>query len=69
MMQKSALVLGASGLVGSEVLKLCLASDNYNKVITPVRSPLIMNHKKLVEKIIDFEMPPWKCRLGMNCFQ
>jgi len=59
MMQKSALVLGASGLVGSEVLKLCLASDNYNKVIAPVRSPLIMNHKKLIEKIIDFEMPPW----------
>ena len=31
--QKSALVLGASGLIGSEVLQLCLASDIYNKII------------------------------------
>ncbi|MBL7011229.1 MAG: oxidoreductase, partial [Candidatus Marinimicrobia bacterium] len=57
--QKSALVVGGSGLVGTEVLKLCLESDRYEKVIAPVRSPLLMNHEKLVEKVIDFEMPPW----------
>ena len=58
--QKSALVLGCSGLVGAEVLKLCLESDTYNKVVTPVRRPLLINHEKRIEKVIDFDMPPWE---------
>ena len=58
--QKSALILGASGLIGSEVLKLCLDSDVYKTVIAPVRRPLLIDHKKLVEKVIDFDMPPWE---------
>jgi uncharacterized protein YbjT (DUF2867 family) len=57
--QKSALVLGASGLIGSEVLQLCLASDIYNKIITPVRRSLLIEHEKLDEKVIDFDMSPW----------
>ncbi|MBN4081034.1 hypothetical protein JYT44_01580 [Caldithrix abyssi] len=58
--KKSALVLGASGLIGSEVLTLCLESDTYTKVIAPVRSPLFNENEKLTEKVIDFEMPPWE---------
>ena len=58
--QKSALVLGASGLIGSEVLQLCLDSNVYNTVIAPVRRPLLIDHEKLVEKVIDFDMPPWE---------
>jgi uncharacterized protein YbjT (DUF2867 family) len=60
MEQKSALVLGASGLIGSEVLTLCLESEMYNKVIAPVRRPLLIDHEKLFEKVIDFDMPPWE---------
>ncbi|MEE2876603.1 MAG: oxidoreductase [Candidatus Neomarinimicrobiota bacterium] len=58
--QQSALVLGASGLVGSEILQLCLRSDVYDQVIVPVRSPLGIDHHKLSEKVIKFDMPPWE---------
>ena len=58
--KKSALLLGASGLVGSEVLSLSLESDLYNKIVIVVRSPLTIKHNKLVEKIIDFDMPKWE---------
>ena len=57
MEQKSALIIGASGLIGAEVLKLCLASDMYHKVIAPVRSSLGIDHDKLDERIIDFDNP------------
>ena len=58
--KKSALILGASGLVGSEVLSLSLESDLYNKIVIVVRSPLTIKHNKLVEKNIDFDMPRWE---------
>ena len=58
--KKSALILGASGLVGSEVLSLSLESDLYNKIVIVVRSPLTIKHNKLIEKIIDFDMPKWE---------
>ena len=52
--------MGASGLVGSEVLSLSLESDLYNKIVIVVRSPLTIKHNKLIEKIIDFDMPKWE---------
>jgi len=58
--KKSALILGASGLVGSKLLPLLLNSDHYHKVIAVVRSPLLINHNKLLEKEIDFDMPNWE---------
>ena len=58
--KKSALILGSSGLVGSEDLSLSLESDLYNKIVIVVRSPLTIKHNKLVEKIIDFDMPKWE---------
>ena len=54
--KKSALILGASGLVGSKLLSLLLDSDNYNKIVAVVRSPLSISHDKLLEKKIDFDM-------------
>ena len=58
-MKKTALIVGSSGLVGKELLELCLKSEVYEKVITPVRAPLSIENEKLIELIIDFEMPPW----------
>lgn len=60
MSEKTALLLGSSGLVGAELLTLCLQSDLYKKVITPVRTPLPIHHEKREERIINFEMPPWE---------
>ena len=58
--KKSALILGSSGLVGSKLLPLLLDSDHYSKIIAVVRSPLNINHDKLLEKKIDFDMPNWE---------
>jgi len=60
MERHSAMILGASGLIGCEVLSLCLGSDHYDRVIAPVRRPLNINHEKLSEMVIDFDMPPWE---------
>ncbi|MGI6092695.1 MAG: NAD(P)H-binding protein [Veillonellaceae bacterium] len=54
MAQKSALLLGASGLVGGELLKLLLDGDEYQRVTILVRRPLAIQHPKLTEVVIDF---------------
>jgi len=54
-MAKTALLLGASGLVGSHCLQLLLANDNYQRVITWLRRPLPFTHHKLQQEIIAFE--------------
>lgn len=55
MANKSALLLGASGLVGKELLELLLNSPIYEKVIILVRKPLKREHPKLEEVEIEFE--------------
>ncbi|TGD83154.1 NAD-dependent epimerase/dehydratase family protein [Hymenobacter wooponensis] len=54
-MQKTALIAGASGLVGSQLLPLLLASDRYARVIAVSRRPLPIVHPKLEQRIFDFE--------------
>jgi uncharacterized protein YbjT (DUF2867 family) len=44
MSQKSALLAGASGLVGGHCLKQLLAEESYSKVIAIVRRPLPITH-------------------------
>ena len=53
-MEKTAIVLGASGLVGNEVLNLLLSNDDYASVKVFVRKSLQIVHPKLREHIIDF---------------
>ena len=53
--QKTALIAGASGLVGSYCLRMLLQSDYYTKVIAIVRKPLPLQHPKLEQKVIDFD--------------
>jgi len=54
-MGKRAIIAGASGLVGSELLIQLLADENYEKVVAVVRTPLDYSHQKLAQKVIDFE--------------
>ncbi|UOY92045.1 oxidoreductase [Ectobacillus sp. JY-23] len=54
-MKRTALLLGASGLVGSELLQILLASEFYQKITVLVRRKLHINHPKLVQIEIDFE--------------
>lgn len=54
------LLLGATGLVGSRVLELALASSAVGTVIAPTRKPLPLhsaNREKLVNMLIDFDAP------------
>ncbi|MGM7634352.1 oxidoreductase [Bacillus sp. Hm123] len=54
-MGKVALVAGATGLVGSEVVQQLLATSAYEKVITVVRRSSGMVHDKLEEKVVNFD--------------
>ncbi|QKG55451.1 NAD-dependent epimerase/dehydratase family protein [Hymenobacter sp. BRD128] len=50
-MKKTALLAGATGLVGSALLPLLLAADRYAKVIVVGRQPVAMEHPKLVQVV------------------
>lgn len=54
-MAKTALIVGATGLVGSKLLPLLLESNNYNAVIAVTRKPLDIKHPKLQQHIINFD--------------
>ncbi len=55
MVGKSALLVGASGLVGGELLNCLLTGPKYSKVLILVRKPLGIKHPKLEEQLIEFE--------------
>ena len=52
-MKKTALLAGATGLVGSALLPLLLASGRYAKVIVVGRRPVVVQHPKLVQVVTD----------------
>ncbi|MEM6966394.1 MAG: NAD-dependent epimerase/dehydratase family protein [Bacteroidota bacterium] len=52
---KTALLLGGSGLVGSFCLQHLLASPIYEKVVSFGRRELDMAHEKLTQHVIDFD--------------
>ena len=54
MKNKHALVLGATGATGQEIVKLLLDDTNYNKVTIFVRREVDIRHKKLKIHVIDF---------------
>lgn len=56
-MNKTAIVLGSSGLTGSYLLKMLLDCSYYNRVISFVRKESGVKHNKLAEYIINFDKP------------
>lgn len=54
---KTALIIGSTGLIGSQLLNLLLDSNDYLKVITFVKRDTGIKHPKLTQHIIDFEKP------------
>lgn len=60
-MKKTALVIGASGLVGGQLVAQLLAHPEFEKVRSFVRRPSGNVHPKLDEIVIDFDRPEnWK---------
>jgi uncharacterized protein YbjT (DUF2867 family) len=51
----TALVVGATGLVGSQCLKTLLDRGAYERVVAFTRRPLGQQHPRLVETIVDFD--------------
>jgi len=54
---KTALVLGATGLVGSQLVKLLLDTDSFDRVRVLTRRTTGVQHQKLEEIVIDFDQP------------
>ncbi len=52
--RRTALIAGASGLVGGHCLSALLAEDGYGAVVALGRRPLPRQHPKLEERVMDF---------------
>lgn len=60
-LRKTAILIGATGLVGSKILSQLLESDNYESVKVFHRRSTGVTHPKLEEHFIDFdEIDQWK---------
>lgn len=55
MEQKTAALIGASGLIGNEILSLLIHDDFYKEILVITRRSLKIEHPKVKEIIIDFE--------------
>ncbi len=51
---KTALIAGATGLVGSSLLQQLLAESYYSKIIVLLRKPINIKDSRLVQLIVDF---------------
>lgn len=54
-MLKKAVIVGASGLIGNELLDILLQSSEYQEVLVIVRKELPVDNAKLVQLVIDFD--------------
>ena len=52
-----ALIIGATGATGKDLLSQLLADDTYSEVHCFVRKPLTLTHPKLHTHVVDFETP------------
>ncbi|RJP73593.1 MAG: NAD-dependent epimerase/dehydratase family protein [Ignavibacteriales bacterium] len=61
---KTAIVIGATGLIGNHLTKLLLDDERYQTVKVFVRRSLGLNNPKLDEQIVDFDkLNDWKNKL------
>jgi uncharacterized protein YbjT (DUF2867 family) len=54
-MANKAVIAGASGLIGSELLQILLQENFYDEVVALVRTELAISHKKLVQLVVTFD--------------
>lgn len=52
-MNRTALLAGATGLVGSHVLQELLADDTWSRVVTVGRRPSSLRHNRLEQRVLD----------------
>jgi uncharacterized protein YbjT (DUF2867 family) len=54
-MSKTAIIAGATGLIGKELVDLLLDDEDYTKVIVLVRKKIPLEHPKLEQRIVDYD--------------
>lgn len=54
-MAYKAIIAGASGLIGSNLLNILLESEQHDEILVLVRKELPVQHKKLVQLILNFD--------------
>ena len=52
-----ALIIGATGATGKDLLSQLLADDTYSEVHCFVRKPLSLSHPKLHAHVVNFDTP------------
>lgn len=52
---KTAVVAGATGLIGKHLVELLLRDERYARVVALVRKPLELTHAKLEQRVTDFK--------------
>jgi len=58
---KKAIVIGSTGMVGTQLIELLIFSNDYSEIISLVRRGSGIVHSKLKEYIVDFDQPEsWK---------
>jgi hypothetical protein len=55
MQNKSALVIGSSGLVGQDLIKILIDSKEYTKITLLLRKKMNIGSEKIHEEIVDFD--------------
>lgn len=68
MTKKTALIIGASGLIGKRLVQQLLQDKRYEKVTALVRKPLDIKHDKLVQTRYDFDWPNADLAIGEELF-
>src|ERR1700743_1591365 len=54
-MSNKAIIAGATGLIGSKLLNILLANDEYGHVVSLVRKKTGLAHHKLEEVVVDYD--------------
>jgi uncharacterized protein YbjT (DUF2867 family) len=58
---KKAIVIGGTGMVGTQLIKLLIENKEFSEILSLVRRSSGITHPKLTEQIIDFDNPEnWK---------
>lgn len=65
---KTAIIIGATGLVGSTLVEQILENSAYSKVVLLLRKTLNISHSKLVQEVIDFDKPDASKIIGDDLF-
>lgn len=68
MTKKTALIIGASGLIGKQLVQQLLEDNRYEKVTALVRKPLDIRHEKLDQTRYDFDWPNADLAIGDELF-